>query len=140
MCGQDPRVLIFEFCQGVVLRPAQVELVGKLVRTAVGGGSVCHQMLMGEGKTTVISPLLALMLADGSQLVLQIIPAPLLRFTLQVIVCSPARRLGRWRATAIAGGVRQLTATLKNGPTGPTVVHIRDPHPSPPIPTRRLRR
>ena len=46
---------------------------------------MCHQMLMGEGKTTVVSPLLALVLADGTQLVMQVVPAPLLRFTLQVM-------------------------------------------------------
>ena len=40
---------------------------------------------MGEGKTTVISPLLALLLADGSQLLMQIVPAPLLAFSLGVL-------------------------------------------------------
>ena len=81
----DPRILVFEFTMGVVLRPQQVALLSKLVMTARNGGSVCHQMLMGEGKTTVVSPLLALQLADGLQLVLQVVPAPLLRFTLQVL-------------------------------------------------------
>ena len=81
----DPRILVFEFCAGVVLRPAQVALLGKLVGHARTGSSVCHQMLMGEGKTTVISPLLALLLADGLQLVMQVVPAPLLSFTLQVM-------------------------------------------------------
>ena len=80
----DPRVLVFEFCAGVVLRPPQVALLGKLVGHAHSSSSVCHQMLMGEGKTTVISPLLALLLTDGLQLVMQVVPAPLLRFTLQV--------------------------------------------------------
>ena len=79
----DPRFLVFEFCAGIVLRPQQVELVGKLVAGARANQSVCHQMLMGEGKTTVISPLLALLLADGSQLVMQVVPAPLLRFALR---------------------------------------------------------
>eukprot|EP00965_Chrysotila_dentata_P249233 6208794-Pleurochrysis_carterae.AAC.1 len=40
---------------------------------------------MGEGKTTVIAPLLGLLLGDGSQLVLQIVPAPLLSFSLAVL-------------------------------------------------------
>jgi hypothetical protein len=35
-------------------------------------------MLMGAGKTTVVGPLLALMLADGRSLVLQVVPAALL--------------------------------------------------------------
>ena len=103
----DPRLLLFEFSTGYVLRPPQVlapspyslavdsgasprlamarflfpvqypwigsklcrlsacsralqvALVGKLSTDAQANTSVCHQMLMGEGKTTVISPLLA---------------------------------------------------------------------------------
>ena len=81
----DPRILVFEFCAGVVLRAQQVALLSKLAAHATSGHSVCHQMLMGEGKTTVISPLLALLLADGRQLVFQVVPAPLFRFTLQVM-------------------------------------------------------
>ena len=78
----DPRLLCFEFSMGLVLRPQQVQLLRKLVPGARAGRSLCHQMLMGEGKTTVISPLLALLLADGSQLLMQIVPAPLLAFSL----------------------------------------------------------
>ena len=81
----DPRLLVYEYSTGIVLRSAQVELVGKLVRGARTGRSICHQLLMGEGKTTVISPLLALLLADGSQLVMQIVPSSLLAFSLNVL-------------------------------------------------------
>ena len=65
----DPRLLVFEFSTGFVLRAQQVELVGKLVSSTLAGGSVCHQMLMGEGKTTVVSPLLALLLGDSALVV-----------------------------------------------------------------------
>ena len=81
----DPRLLVFEYSAGIVLRQTQVELVGKLVRCARNGRSICHQLIMGEGKTTVISPLLALLLADGAQLLMQIVPAPLLAFSLGVL-------------------------------------------------------
>jgi hypothetical protein len=67
-----------------VLRPQQVELLAKLSADAAEGRSVCHQMLMGEGKTTVISPLLALLLGNDS-LVIQIVPAQLLAFALSVL-------------------------------------------------------
>ena len=80
----DPRLLVFEFSTGFVLRPQQVSLVGRLVAAARGGKSVCHQMLMGEGKTTVISPLLALLLGEDA-LVMQIVPAQLLNFALSVL-------------------------------------------------------
>ena len=36
------------------LRPPQVRLVRELAGAALSGTSVCQQMLMGEGKTTVI--------------------------------------------------------------------------------------
>ena len=61
-----------------------MELLGKLVATARNGASVCHQLLMGEGKTTVISPLLALLLG-GTALVIQIVPSQLLAFALSVL-------------------------------------------------------
>ena len=36
---------------------------------------------MGGGKTTVVAPLLALLLADGRSLVVQVVPAALLEFS-----------------------------------------------------------
>ena len=78
----DPRILVFEVARDIILRPAQVELVSKL---ASGRGSICHQMLMGEGKTTVVAPLLTQLLADGTQLVMQIVPAALQSFSLSVL-------------------------------------------------------
>lgn len=45
-----------------------------------GGSSHCEQMIMGGGKTTVVGPLLALLLADGASLVIQVVPAALLEF------------------------------------------------------------
>jgi len=80
----DPRLLVFEFSTGFVLRAQQVHLLRKLVATTMAGGSLCHQMLMGEGKTTVVCPLLALLLGDAA-LVLQVVPAPLLKFALSVL-------------------------------------------------------
>ena len=67
-----------------MLRPPQVRLVRELAGAALAGTSVCQQMLMGEGKTTVISPLLALLLGE-SNLVMQIVPAQLLAFALSVL-------------------------------------------------------
>lgn len=60
-----------------MLRPRQVELVGEFMRAAMSGRSRVEQvvncrcflqvvqMIMGAGKTTVIVPLLTLLLADG---------------------------------------------------------------------------
>ena len=38
------------------------------------GKPLVKQMLMGGGKTTVVGPMLALMLADGEMLVVQTMP------------------------------------------------------------------
>ena len=38
-------------------------------------------MIMGAGKTTVVGPLLALLLADGKRLVTQVVPLSLLEFS-----------------------------------------------------------
>ena len=67
----DPRYLIFEFTTSIVLRETQVRLVEKFVDRLAEGGSLVSQLIMGAGKTTTIAPLLALLIADGSQLVMQ---------------------------------------------------------------------
>jgi len=44
-----------------------------------------NQMIMGAGKTTVVGPLLALLLADGKSLVMQVVPKALLDFSRAVL-------------------------------------------------------
>ena len=77
----DPRLLVFEFVHGLLLRPAQCRLVETFVSSACKGVSHCEQMIMGGGKTTVVSPLLALFLGDGARLVCQVVPHALLEFS-----------------------------------------------------------
>jgi len=81
----DPRFLLFEFCHGLILREAQVKLVHKLLDEIQGGKSVCHQMLMGAGKTTVVGPLLAMLLASSSSMIIEVVPAALLDFSAGVL-------------------------------------------------------
>ena len=107
----EPRILLLEFCSELMLREEQVRLLrtflgefpGASTFSAGGPGSsskhgsafvashihttprsLCHQLLMGAGKTTVIAPLLTLMLADGQRLVTLVVPASLLHFSRQV--------------------------------------------------------
>lgn len=68
----DPRFLLFEFVYDILLYQPQVALIRRLVEAVEAGRSLCHQMIMGAGKTTVLAPLLALMLADGDRLVTQV--------------------------------------------------------------------
>jgi thiol-disulfide isomerase/thioredoxin len=74
----DPRFLVFEFLFNIVLRKRQVEMVRWFVKNAREGISRVQQMIMGQGKTTVVGPLLALILADGATLVTQVMPTALL--------------------------------------------------------------
>jgi hypothetical protein len=77
----DPRYLVFEFTYSIMLRKSQVILVNKFMDSLRNNKSMCHQMIMGAGKTTVVTPLLALMLADGKSLVTQVVPHALLEFS-----------------------------------------------------------
>ena len=78
----DPRYLVFEFSDNLILRDTQVSLIDRFVQTTqIKGESMCTQMIMGQGKTTVVGPLLALILGDGKQLVTQVVPQALLDFS-----------------------------------------------------------
>lgn len=77
----DPRFLVFEFTWNILLRKAQVILVRDFMGALRSGKSMVKQMIMGQGKTTVVGPLLALMLGDGKSLVTQVVPPALLEFS-----------------------------------------------------------
>lgn len=77
----DPRYLVFQFTYSLMLRKSQVILVNKFMDSLKNNKSMCHQMIMGAVKTTVVAPLLALMLADGKSLVTQVVPRALLEFS-----------------------------------------------------------
>ena len=81
----DPRLLVFEFMQNIVLRKSQVELIEQFKVAIAQGSSRCHQMLMGAGKTTVVAPILALLLGDGQRLVVQVVPRELFQFSCSVM-------------------------------------------------------
>eukprot|EP01063_Lacrimia_lanifica_P039590 TRINITY_DN8724_c1_g1_i1.p1 TRINITY_DN8724_c1_g1~~TRINITY_DN8724_c1_g1_i1.p1 ORF type:complete len:3085 (+),score=1246.46 TRINITY_DN8724_c1_g1_i1:263-9517(+) len=75
----DPRFLLFEFIFSIRLRKRQVEMVEWFRSNLDAGVSRVQQMIMGQGKTQVVSPLLVLMLADGHRLVTQVMPSALLQ-------------------------------------------------------------
>lgn len=77
----DPRFLAFEFIHNIILRGSQIELIKKFMNAAQQGNSMCHQMIMGAGKTTVVGPMLALLSGDGSTLVVQVVPHSLLEMS-----------------------------------------------------------
>eukprot|EP01051_Picozoa_sp_SAG22_P015501 SAG22_NODE_2033_length_3106_cov_1.734952_1_plen_1010_part_01 len=77
----DPRYLVFEFTYNMVFRQQQIRLIGRFMGAAGNGQSLCHQMIMGAGKTTVVGPVLALLLGDGVSLITQVVPNQLLDFS-----------------------------------------------------------
>lgn len=81
----DPRFLHFEFSHGLVLRLSQVHLVLRLMQDMAQHKSVCHQMIMGAGKTTVVGPLLAMLLANKSTLIFEVVPPALLDFSAGIL-------------------------------------------------------
>ncbi|CAE7517738.1 unnamed protein product [Symbiodinium pilosum] len=89
----DPRLLVFEFLCNMLLREGQVRLLGTFLQRAAQGQSLCHQMIMGAGKTTVITPLLVLLLSNCQRLVCACMPAALLEMSRSVLIerfSSPA--------------------------------------------------
>ena len=81
----DPRFLLFEFIFSIRLRKRQVEMVNWFAENLKNGVSRVQQMIMGQGKTQVVSPLLVLLLADGERLVTQVMPSALLQQTRAVL-------------------------------------------------------
>ena len=81
----DPRFLVFEYVFDIVLRARQIEIVESFRSSTLNGDSRVQQMIMGAGKTTVVGPLLTLMLADGNKLVTQVMPSALLQQTKEIM-------------------------------------------------------
>lgn len=81
----DPRFLVFEYIFDILLRQRQVEMVESFVTSCRKGESKVQQMIMGAGKTTVVGPLLCLILADSESLVMQVMPTALLEQTRNIL-------------------------------------------------------
>lgn len=77
----DPRYLVFEFVWNIQLREKQVKIVDNFRENLAAGTSKVKQMIMGAGKTSVVAPLLALILADGKSLVLSVVPKALVEMS-----------------------------------------------------------
>ena len=63
-------------------------MVTEFRKTVLSGGSVVRQLIMGSGKTTVVSPLLCLMLGDKRRLVVEAVPPALLEFSRSILRAS----------------------------------------------------
>eukprot|EP01084_Bolivina_argentea_P028079 52224_1 len=81
----DPRLLAIEFSLSILLHKSQVNLVQTFVSSSAAGRSLCHQMIMGAGKTTVVAPTLSLILAQGRNLIIEVVPDALLDFCYNIL-------------------------------------------------------
>ena len=76
----------YELCfRNILLRKSQVEMVLDYMGALKKGNGMVKQMIMGAGKTTVVCPLLTLMLGDGANLIVQVVPPALLEFSRSVM-------------------------------------------------------
>ena len=82
----DPRMLVFEFATSIILRQPQVQLLADLIESTTKGIANVKQLIMGQGKTTVITPLLSLILADRRTLIMVCMPKALIDFSRSVLL------------------------------------------------------
>lgn len=72
---KDPLFLVIEHLRNLRLRPSQVKHIHALINPHV---DAVHEIPMGSGKSDVILPLIALLMADGKNLVFLAIPEGLI--------------------------------------------------------------
>ncbi|KAJ5124379.1 uncharacterized protein N7515_008204 [Penicillium bovifimosum] len=76
--SDHPTWLLLELEQNITIRKRQVEVAGQMIQPDCDGNALL-QLNMGEGKTTVITGMTVVHLADGRILVRLIVLKPLLR-------------------------------------------------------------
>jgi len=81
----DPRYLIFEYLFNILLRSKQVTLINTFLSANRDNHSLVRQMIMGAGKSTVVGPMLSLILSDGRSLVTLVVPSSLLEMSRNVM-------------------------------------------------------
>jgi hypothetical protein len=86
-----PKSLLLEIESNIVIRENQ-ECVAANMRTPPDGKNATMQLNMGEGKSSIIVPIVAAHLANGSQLVRVIVTKPQMKELRRILVT----RLGGW--------------------------------------------
>ncbi|GLA78963.1 hypothetical protein AtubIFM55763_001128 [Aspergillus tubingensis] len=89
-----PESLLLEIESGVLIRDVQ-EQIARRMRNAQPGQNVVMQLNMGEGKSSIIIPIVAAALADRSCLVRIFVPKPQSRQMFQMLVSKLGGLLGR---------------------------------------------
>ncbi|KID60497.1 uncharacterized protein G6M90_00g066920 [Metarhizium brunneum] len=89
-----PEWLLLEIDNNILIRPLQVEVAKAIISPQSEENSVL-QMNMGKGKTSVVMPMAALILADKTKLCRIVVPKALLLQTAQVIQSRIGGLVGR---------------------------------------------
>jgi hypothetical protein len=89
-----PETLLMEAESGILVRPVQ-ETIAKSMRDPPRGENAVCQLNMGEGKSSVIVPILAAALADTKKLVRIIVAKPQSKQMLQVLITKLGGLLNR---------------------------------------------
>ncbi|GAW18489.1 hypothetical protein ANO14919_079650 [Xylariales sp. No.14919] len=89
-----PESLLFEIESGLMIRHVQEEIAGQM-RSPDCDGNAVMQLNMGEGKSTVIVPIVAAALADGSRLVRVVVAKPQSKQMQQMLVSKLGGMLDR---------------------------------------------
>lgn len=90
----EPDWLLIEVEANILIRPDQVNVARATISPSSGSNSVL-QMNMGQGKTSVIVPMVACKLANAERLVRIVVPKPLLVPTAQLLQARLGSLLGR---------------------------------------------
>ncbi len=89
-----PDWLLLELDFNIRIRPDQHQ-VALAMTSPNGNGSFCLQMNMGQGKSSIIVPMVVAQLADTKNLVRVVVPRPLLLQTAQVLQARLGGLIGR---------------------------------------------
>ncbi|CAJ2504457.1 Uu.00g118510.m01.CDS01 [Anthostomella pinea] len=91
---ETPDWLLLEIESNLLIREKQVEVAQAIIAPTSGASSVL-QLNMGEGKTSIIIPQVAVLLADGKSLVRVSVPRALLQQTAQLLHARLGGLVGR---------------------------------------------
>ncbi|KAF2477189.1 uncharacterized protein BDR25DRAFT_371170 [Lindgomyces ingoldianus] len=88
-----PESLLLEVESGIMIREVQEEIASQM-RSPPTNSNAVMQLNMGEGKSSVILPMIAAYLADGATLVRAVVAKPQAKELFRTLVCKLGRLLG----------------------------------------------
>lgn len=80
-----PEALLLEIESDITIREVQEQIAGRMRTSSIDGNNEVMQLNMGEGKSSVIVPMVAAALADGSRLVRVIVAKPQMKQMFQMM-------------------------------------------------------